>query len=369
MRQYIHKNKALQLLTIIGILAISSCASNEKKEMQTGADTAILVTVSQSSADTKQGLNVSGQVEANRTANISTRVMGYITRVNVKVGDRVSKGQLLATINNDDILAKRAQTDAMIAQAEAVLKSAQKDYYRFTVLYKQQSASAKELDNITLQYQSAKFGLEAAKQQRNEINAMLTYTNLTAPFAGTVTQKIMDAGSMANPGMPLLTIEQTGSYQVSASVPESEISLIHEGLPVIINIDAIHKTINGTIAQIDPSSAQSGGQYLIKIHIPDNKEQGLFTGMYANVTIPMKKEKEIITENGQVMVPVSAIEYKDQLTGLYTIGSNHTALLRWVRLGGTQGSQVEVLSGLAVNEQFIVSAEGRLYNGVAVKIK
>jgi RND family efflux transporter MFP subunit len=369
MRLAIQYNRALQLFTAIGILTISSCSSNEKKETQAGADTAILVTVSHPAADSKQGLTVSGQVEASQTANISTRVMGYITRINVKVGDRVNKGQLLATISNDDILAKRAQTEAMIAQAEAAFKSAQKDYDRFTALYKQQSASAKELDNITLQYQSAKSGLEAAKQQRNEVNAMLSYTNLTAPFSGTVTQKMMDAGSMANPGMPLLTIEQSGSYQISASVPETEISLIKENAPVTINIDAIHKSIKGTIAQIAQSSQSSGGQYMIKVHIPDNEKQSLFAGMYANVAIPVTQALKTTNVSNPVMVPVSAIEYKDQLTGLYTIGSNLTALLRWVRLGRTQGNQVEVLSGLAANEQFIVSAEGRLYNGVAVKIK
>ncbi|MFA6246166.1 MAG: efflux RND transporter periplasmic adaptor subunit [Mucilaginibacter sp.] len=364
----IHKNRALQLFTIIGLLIISSCSSNEKKETQTGVDSAVLVTVSRPAADVKQGLAVSGQVEAGRAANISTRVMGYITSINIKLGDRVSKGQVLATISNDDILAKRAQAEAMIAQAETAFRNAKKDYDRFTALYKQQSASAKELDNITLQYQSARSGLEAAKQQRNEVNAMLSYTRLTAPFDGTITQKMMDAGSMANPGMPLLTIEQAGSYQVSASVPENEISLVKEGAPVSINIDAIHKVISGKISQIVNSSQNSGGQFLIKIDIPDNEKKGLFAGMYANVSIPVATAIKTAA-GGQVMVPVAAIQYKDQLTGLYTIGSSHTALLRWVRLGRMQGNQVEVLSGLAANEQFIVSAEGRLYNGVPVKIK
>jgi RND family efflux transporter MFP subunit len=365
----IHKNRALQLFIAIGLLLISSCSSNEKRDKQTGADTAVLVTISQPSADARQGITVSGQVEASQTANIGTRVMGYITKINVKVGDRVSKGQLLATISNDDILAKRAQADAMIAEANAAEQNAQKDYDRFTALYKQQSASAKELDNITLQYSSAKARLEAAEQQRREVSATLSYTNLTAPFAGTVTQKMMDAGSMANPGMPLLTVERSGSYQVRASVPESEISLIKEDAPVTINIDAIHKSIKGTIAQISQSSQSSGGQYMIKVDIPDNEKQGLFAGMYANVAIPITRAVKANNAGKQVMVPISAIQFNDQLTGLYTIGSNNTALLRWVRLGRTQGNQVEVLSGLAANEQFIVNAEGRLYNGVAVKIK
>jgi len=69
------------------------------------------------------------------------------------------------------------------------------------------------------------------------------------------------------------------------------------------------------------------------------------------------------------MVPVSSILYKDQLTGLFTVGSNNTALLRWVRLGKNAGDKVEVLSGLEKNEQFIVSAEGKLYNGAIIKIK
>lgn len=369
MRLVINPIRIMQLFAGIGLLAFSSCSSNEKHGTKTYIDTAVVVTVAKPSGDQKQRLIVSGQIEAGQTANISTRVMGYITSLNMKVGDHVQKGQLLATISNDDILAKRAQTDAMIAEAEAGYKNTQKDYERFNNLYKQQSASAKELDNVTLQYNSAKSRLEAAKQMRNEVNATLNYTRLTAPFAGTVTQKLMDAGSMANPGMPLLTIEQSSSYQVSASVPENEISLIHEGTTVSVSIGAINRLIKGTVSQIDQSSTNTGGQYMIKIHLPDNQKPGLFAGMYANITIPVTQAIKTTITGEQVMVPLSAIEYKDQLTGLYTIGSNHTALLRWVRLGKTQGNKVEVLSGLAVNEQFIVSADGRLYNGEAVKIK
>ena len=108
--------------------------------------------------------------------------MGYITMLKVKAGDHVSKGQLLATISNQDMLAKRAQTDAMIAEAQASVNSAQKDLDRFTTLYKQQSATEKELDNVELQYNAAKSRLEAARQMRNEVNANLGYSHLTAPL-------------------------------------------------------------------------------------------------------------------------------------------------------------------------------------------
>lgn len=367
MSMTINTKRTLQLFTGIGLLVLSACSGKEKNETTANTDAAITVKVATPSGDVQQGVNVSGQIEAAQSANISTRVMGYITMLKVKVGDHVSKGQLLATISNQDMLAKRAQADAMIAEAQASVNSAQKDFDRFTALYKQQSATAKELDNVTLQYNAAKARMEGAKQMRNEVNAMLGYTSLTAPFAGIVTQKLADAGSMASPGMPILTIEQSGSYQVSASVPENTINQIHQGTEAIVTINAIDKTIKGTVSQINQSSQYTGGQYIIKVSIPDKDKAGLYAGMYANIVIAVKETVAVKPTVNTVLVPLSSIEHKDQLTGLYTVGSNNTALLRWVRLGKTFGDKVEVLTGLEKNEPFIVSAEGKLYNGVPVK--
>jgi RND family efflux transporter MFP subunit len=362
-----NRKKSLLLLISPAILLWAACSSDKGSETITGNDTPVMVIIAKPSGSDAGSINFSGSVEASQTANISTRVMGYITKLNVKVGDHISKGQLIATISNDDILARRAQADAMITEAEAALKNAQKDYDRFTAWYKQQSASVKELDNVTLQYNSVKSKLEAAKQMRNEINATLAYTHLTAPFSGIITQKSVDAGSMANPGMPIVTIEQSGTYQVSAGVPETEIGQVKMNQPVLVSIGAANKTFKGNVTQIDQSSQFTGGQYIIKVSIPANEKQGLYAGMYANLYIA--STKKMSTNSDAVFVPVSAIINKDQLTGLYTVSSGNTALLRWVRLGKIYGNEVEVLSGLQKDEQFIVSADGKLFNGAAVKIK
>ena len=361
--------RIFKMLAVTGMVALGSCSHDKKEGSVANKDAAVAVTIATASGTGGQEINLSGQIEASQSANISTRIMGYITMLKVKVGDHVSKGQLLATISNQDIVAKGGQTDAMIAEAQAAMNSAQKDLERFTILYKQQSATAKELDNVTLQYNSAKSRLEAARQMKNEVNANLGYSSLTAPFSGIVTQKLADAGSMANPGMPILTIEQSGSYQVSATVPENIINQVHLGTEAIVFIKSTDKTIRGIVSQINPSSQFTGGQYLIKISIPDADKKGLYAGMYANVTIPMKEPVAVSTNADAVLVPVSSIEHKDQLTGLYTIGSNNTALLRWVRLGKTYGDKIEVLSGLGKNEPFVVTAEGKLYNGIPVSIK
>ena len=365
----INKQKTTLLFATLGLLALGSCSSHKNEGSLTNTDSAVVVTLAEPSGAAQHDLNISGQVEASRTANISTRVMGIITMLKVKAGDPVNKNQLLATISNQDLLAKRAQTDAMIAEAQAALNNAQKDFDRFTILYNQQSATAKELDNVTLQYNSAKSRLEAAKQMRNEVNASLSYTSLTAPFSGIVTRKLADAGSMASPGMPILTIEQTGSYQVSASVPENLISQIHPGANALINIKSLDKTIHGLVIQVNSSSQYTGGQYIIKISIPDNEKKGLYAGMYADISIPSQNAIPGGTGGDAVLVPLSSIVYKDQLTGIYTVGSDQTALLRWVRLGRTYGDRVEVLTGLAKAEPFITHADGNLYNGIPVKVK
>jgi RND family efflux transporter MFP subunit len=364
-----NKLKLTWLLVTPGVLALVACSSDKKERALTDMDAAVVVTVAEPSGISQHDLNISGQVEASQTANISTRVMGIITRLKVKVGDHVNKDQLLVTISNQDILAKRAQTDAMISEAQAALNNAQKDFDRFTILYNQQSATAKELDNVTLQYRSAQARLESAKQMRNEVNASLGYTSLTAPFAGIVTQKLADAGSMASPGMPLLTIEQSGSYQVTASVPENMISQIHTGADALIHIKSLDKTIHGRVTQVSSSSEYTGGQYIIKVGIADNEKKGLYAGMYADISIPAKNTAAPGTVGEAVLVPLSSIIKKDQLTGLYTVGSDSTALLRWVRLGRTYGDRVEVLTGLANNESFIAHADGNLYNGIPVIIK
>ena len=356
---------------VIATTILYSCSGNTNDQKDLQKENAIAVTVlTPGNNNNTGGINVSGQVVSAQSANISTRVMGYIMKVYVNIGDHVKQGQLLFTVNSTDILAKRAQTEAMIAQANASLYSAQKDYDRYTALYKQQSATAKELDNVTLQYNAAKASVDAARQMRNEVNAQLSYANVTAPFTGVVTQKMLDAGNMATPGTPVVTIEQSGRLQVSATVGESQIASIKQGDVAMLNIKSINKIITGKITQISESSQSSGGQYIIKIDIPDAEKQTVFAGMYVNVNIPTKDGIQTVSEGeNNILVPVESIINKDQLTGLYTISNNNTALLRWVRLGKTFGNQVEVLSGLSKTESFIVHADGRLYNGVRVTVK
>jgi hypothetical protein len=96
----------------------------------------------------------------------------------------------------------------------------------------------------------------------------------------------------------------------------------------------------------------------------DASDANILSGMYATVQFP------IVQENSKaIMIPNDALVYNGQLTGIYTVSQSNTALLRWLRLGRTVGDKVEVLSGLSADEEFIVSAEGKLYNGVKISLQ
>lgn len=357
----------ITILTLSTLFLIS-CSGEKKNEIAT--ETPIAVKVSGTTEnDNSPFVTASGKIESQNSANVSTRMMGYVTKVHVKMGQKVSQGQLLVSINNTDLQAKKAQVDASILQATAAFNNAKKDYERFQNLFAQQSASQKELDDMTSRYEMAKASLEGAKQMRNEVMAQFSYANITAPFSGEVTNTFVKEGDMANPGMPLLSVEGNGLMQVMAMVSEGDITFIKNGMPVTVLVKSSNQQLKGKVSEVSGSATNTGGQYLVKINL-DKSDATILSGMFVNVQFPIErtKAKSESTKSDKVLVPEAALVKQGQLTGIYRV-SNNVAILRWIRTGKSFGNQVEVLSGLTNDEQYIVSAEGKLYNGVKVSVQ
>lgn len=361
-----HKNvKSMKKITTIfaisALIITASCGKDKAASKDTAP--AIAVTVSTPSAEAGAFLSASGKIEAVQNANLSTRMMGYVTETYANVGDKVSKGQLLLRINSADISAQSAQVSASITEAKAAFKNAEKDYNRFKALYEQNSVSQKEMDDITANYDMAKARLEGATQMKNQVNAQLSYSNITAPFSGVVTGKFINKGDMANPGMPLIGLESPGKFQVIAMVPETEITKIKDGSTVNVIVKSTNENLKGTVTEVSSSAKNTGGQYLVKV-VLGKTDAKLLSGMFTSVQFPVEKS----AKPNLILVPESALVRQGQLTGIYTIGNENVAILRWLRTGKTFGDNVEVLSGLAADEQFIVAAEGKLFNGAKVLI-
>ena len=172
------------VLLLFASFLVFSCSSDKENAKDNIDKNPIEVKVYKPTSFSKNGFQVSGQVIAKQSAMVSTKVMGVVDRVHVNVGDRVSAGQVLVSVNASDIIAKKAQAQAMIAEAQAASANAQKDYERFKTLRSQNSVSDKELENVALQRSSINAKLEMARQSLNEVNSVLSYASVRAPFFG-----------------------------------------------------------------------------------------------------------------------------------------------------------------------------------------
>ena len=352
--------KTINYLSILLILLTTfSCGSDEQHNIAETKTVPVKVAKA-TSQNIGNTITASGTIEASNSTNLSTRMMGFVTNLPVKVGQKVNKGQLLISINNADLNAKKAQVEASITQAKSALENAEKDYNRFKALFEKNSASQKELDDMTTRFEMAKANYEAANQMKKEVLAQYAYSNITAPFDGVVTNTFIKEGDMANPGMPLVAIEGAKNFEATVMVSESDIAKIKQDSKASITIKSLDKTFNGKVTEISKSAKNTAGQFIVKVML-DNTSEDVYPGMFVNVNFSGSSE----SQSGVTMAESSIIR-NGQLSGVYVVSAEKVAILRWLRLGKSSEGQVEVLSGLIAGETYITSADGKIYNGAKV---
>ncbi|MBL4746490.1 MAG: efflux RND transporter periplasmic adaptor subunit [Flavobacteriaceae bacterium] len=359
MKNIIKITIALLLITIV------SCERKEttKEIKETVSIKAPIATVGSNST---QGFTTSsGKIVAANSATISTRTMGFVSKFTLKPGDKVRKGQILIQLNSSDIDAKKAQVAASILEATASLKNSQINYNRYTTLFKSNSASQKEMDDISVQYSIAKARLSSIKAKESEINALRAYSTIRAPFTGVITNTYIEQGDMASPGKPLIDMENQHNYEVNTMVSEHIIGKIAKDMNVEVLLKSNPEILKGLVSEISTSSNNTGGQYLVKIKLVSSIKN-VFSGMYVSIQFPISSEKE---EQNSVLIPRSALVKKGELLGVYTLNKDNIALLRWLRVGRIYGENIQILSGLSQGESYVLSAELPIYNGVKILIK
>jgi RND family efflux transporter MFP subunit len=365
--KFINKIKKTFIYFISTSIIFYSCSNNETQNEKSDTTKAIVVITKKPYIINETSVELSGQIESKQSAQLSTRFMGYITQFNVQIGDYVKKGELLIKISNDELIAKNAQVKELIKEAEHAYEIAKKDYERYTTLYENKSATLKELENAKMHLESMHSKLNAAKEMQNEVAASFQYVNITAPFNGIITQKYSEQGALANPGMPLLTIEGNEGYQVTTSVSEKEISKLKLNQEALIYIESLDKKYVGIISQISNSSQSNSGLYMVKLMLKDWSKTKLYSGMHCKIVLNYSTN---IKGNKGIEIDSSAIVQKGQLKGVYTINSsNNRALLRWIKTGSIKENKIEVLSGLTADDSYIIYSEGILSDGQSIIVK
>jgi len=304
-------------------------------------------------------VRTTGTLHARESATVSAQVVGRIQQVLVHAGDSVRAGQMLVVLDDSTLRASAHQTEAALMAAESQQGAAQTDdslaastLERYKQLQAQKSVSPQEMDEVAQRAQASAARLdafraqtEAAKAQDAGARAMLGYTRLRAPFAGVVTARLADPGTLASPGVPLLQIDQVGPLQLQTTIDESVIGVVHKGMKVPVSIDgAKGANISGTVAEIVPAADPGSHSFLVKIDIPSSSQ--LRAGMYGTAGITTGTRQAIL-------VPSSAVVMRGSLACAYVLDSNDIAHLRYLTLGATQGSLVEVLSGISAGEKLV----------------
>ena len=288
-----------------------------------------------------------GTIEEKMGSTLSFEIAGNITSIRVDEGDRVSKGQLLATINPTTVKEAHRATLTTLKQAEDA-------YRRFLPLHQSGTISDMKWVEIESKLEQAKAAESIARQQ-------LSHSTLTAPFSGIIAAKNVDMGTYVLPGQPVLKLANVAQVNAKVSVPEAEISLLHVGDKVKLTVTALSGAVfYGTISEKGIDANPISHTYDIKVGIT-NPQGRLLPGMVCNAQI-----QGSAAAPAHIIVPPQSVELDvDNSRFVWTV-VNGKAHQQPVTIGDFEGDGIIILSGLHTGDQVIINGQQKVSEGMKV---
>lgn len=302
-----------------------------------------------------------GSVVSADQVQVASRLTGYVRKLYVHEGQTVTKGQLLLSVDPTDVKGGIEQARAAVSKAEAALADAKANYERYQALYQQHAVPEQRFQQIDMAYKVAQGNYAAAHAALNTARSQLTYADVRAPFAGTVVGKFIDAGQLTTPGQPLLTLQSSGHMQVQVQVDTRAFDHLRLDQKVGVTFDGAdfkRHTVDGVVERLVNAADPMTHSHTVKIGLADSS--GAASGAYARVQISLGVQPGIV-------VPLSAVQRRAGIQGVFVVGKDGVAEFRMVQLGEPMDGGVVVLAGLVPGERIVVSAQGDLYNGIKVK--
>ncbi len=354
------------LLLLIGCREKESSFSPVQRPLVTGVT---VVRISPSLIDSFY--ETSGTVKAGTVSVISSRTVGTVVALKAREGDRVKAGDPLVVLDERELTEKVSQAEAAARESLKALESAEQNkslaevtYRRYKNLYAEMVITQQEMDQIENQMKLAEAEYGRIKETvtrtgaaADEAKIYRGYSRIKAPVSGVITEKKIDPGNLALPGMPLLTIEDQSQLKVEAYVNERLAPKLKKGAPVYILLETTGQRIPAAIGEIIPAIDPASRTFLIKIPL---KDPGLKSGLYCRVQIPEGKQEILL-------VPKRAVVERGQLTGVFVVDDQKVMTFRLVRTGKDYGDRVEILSGLKGQEQVAIEGLERALDGGRVE--
>ncbi|MBL8191913.1 MAG: efflux RND transporter periplasmic adaptor subunit [Acidobacteria bacterium] len=315
-------------------------------------------------------VSLTGSLRPKQQVDVTSRIAGRITQINVDVGQAVGRGTLIATIEDDEIRqqierskASIAVADASIAQREAELNNAKVELDRRKQLVKDGVLSQQELDALEMRHRVAASQLELARAQRRqsdaemrELNIRQSQTRVYSPIAGVVARRLLDLGAMTGANTPIVNIVSVSPMVILANASEQDISRIKRGVQVKVTIDSLPgQKFTGRVMRISPLLDPQTRNGQVEIEIPNTN--GMLKGeMFARVELNLGSERETL------LLPRDALVYRGEKPGVYTIEADKAKFLE-VETGLAQADKVEILSGLKLGDKVITQGVNLVKEG------
>jgi RND family efflux transporter MFP subunit len=372
------------------LVTVSSWACGGTHETPTAEDIApVAVTVAASAmANRADTFEAGGVVRGRTSATVASRVMATVREVLVQPGSRVRTGQVLVRLDDRDVSAAAQEARARSAAADraveaataeeaaaaAALTLAQTTHARILTLHDRKSATTQELDQAVAALRSAearvarsqagiseaRANLDGARAGGDAAGVMLSYTSITAPFDGLVTEKLVDPGNLVTPGTPLVRLEDTRTFELEVRVDESRASgaTPTAAIPVAIDTRDGPLLLTGHVKEVARAVDADTRTFLVTIDLPSSPALG--PGSFGRAAFPGANRQRL-------MVPDAAVLRQGQLTSVFVIDGDR-ARLRFVSVGRSADGGTEILAGLSQGESVIVAPPPVVRDGTRVTV-
>jgi len=295
-----------------------------------------------------------GVIEAVHQSTVSAQLVGRITEINYDVDDFVPKDAVILRFRDTEQRARFEQAKAGLQEAKARLKEADDELVRVKDVYAKKLVAKADLDKAVAGQKAAKARVEAADAKLAEAQEQLAHTEVRAPFAGIVTERHVEPGETVGIGQPLMTGFSYEHLRAIVQIPQAFVGAVRDNGTASVEL-AGGKRVAANSVRVFPVADEHGHAFQVRVGLPTG-DYGIYPGMFVKVAF-------VVGQAERLLVPVSAVVYRSELSGLYVI-DNGKVKLRQVRVGRQVGDQLEILAGLDDGEQVALDP---IAAGIALK--
>ena len=293
---------------------------------------------------------------------VSAEVEGVLRSVKVEEGTQVSKGMLLAAIDDSDYSLEVKRAEAALRQAEATLENTRLEHKRKDALFQEELVTKQQYDDVVTRLSLADAEVERAKASLSLARLKLAKTKITSPLACVVKEKRVSAGDFVKNGTPLFVIIQPNPIKLRFTVPEKDVGRLKMHQEVILKVDGFPGSeFKGKVNIVFPNVEEKTRTLQIEALVPNNNGI-LKPGLFAKVILYTAGERNTI------VVPVTALLYEAEKVKVFTV-EGERAKEREVKLGSKYGETMEIVEGIKEGEKVVTFGQQNLSEGAKINIQ